>query len=371
VSPRRSLVALAAFGVFAGSAAASPESDKLFREGRDLLKAGQIAEACEAFAGSEKLEAKVGTLLNLADCREKQGQTATAWSLFLEAKELAAVEHDPRQAEAEKRASAIKAKLSYLTITVARERQVEGLVVKRNGLAVDRALWNRPVAVDPGDYVVEASTPNFRSWSTTQAVGVKQTGNVVVEALVPEPSEPDLGDGGVGPAGRPAERPSGARAVALEAQRLPNPPVRPLAVGFVVGATSDQDALIGGRISGGIAVPHGALRAIASVLYTKFDDDPCNPDSNTKLFALGFSVDYVWMPMPQLAFGVGLGVGTDREVKNLDREGDSTVWGTLRASPVIVRVLNGRLEAGLHLQYVRTGDRSVVLGLAAIDLFTL
>jgi hypothetical protein len=367
---RHGLLVLAGVGLFAGSAAASPASDKLFREGRELLKAGKIAEACEAFDGSQKLAAKVGTLLNLADCRERQGRTATAWSLFLEAKQLAVTQRDPRQAEAERRAAALQARLSFLTITVAVEHQVDGLVIKRNGVAIERAQWNAPIAVDPGDHVIEAAAPKRTPWSTTQALGVKQNAAVVVEALVAEPVADSANpDAGAGPAGT-GERP-GAPAIAVAAPRSGIPPVRPLAVGLVLGGTSDEDTVVGGRLAGGIAVPRGAVRAIASVLYTQYEDDPSDSDLKTKLFALGLSVDYVWMPLPQLAFGGGLGLGTDREVKNLDREGGSTSWWTLRASPVIVRVLQGRVEAGLHLQYVRTSERGVMLGLAAIDLFPL
>jgi hypothetical protein len=85
VSSRRLLV-IAFLGLvgLAGSAAASPESEKLFREGRELLKANKIAEACEAFASSQQLAPGVGTLMNLAMCREQQGQTATAWKLFVD-----------------------------------------------------------------------------------------------------------------------------------------------------------------------------------------------------------------------------------------------------------------------------------------------
>jgi hypothetical protein len=370
------VIALAAVGLCARSAAASPESEKAFHEGRDLLKAGKIGEACEAFAGSERLEAKVGTLLNLADCREKQGQTATAWSLFLEAKQLAATQHDPRQAEAAKRALAIEAKLSYLTITVAQDRQVEGLVIKRNGVAIDRARWNTPVAVDPGDHVLEASAPRFASWSTTQAIGVKQKVTVVVEALVAEPIATPLAAPSTSEPGRGAVGPEPGQAgdvlAPAAAQPLAIPGVRPLAVGLLVGGTSDKDALIGGRITGGIAVPHGALRAIGSVLFTRFEDNPDNnTDLTTDLYALGLGVDYVWMPLPQLAFGAGLGFGVDLAVRNMERGTDASGWGTLRASPVIVRVLDGRIELGLHVQYVRTSDRGVVLGLVGIDLFPL
>jgi hypothetical protein len=364
----------------------------LFRDGRELLKAGQIPEACEAFARSQHLEAKVGTLLNLADCRERQGQTATAWSLFLEAKQLAATAHDPRQREAEKRASVILGKLSYLTLSVARERRVEGLVIKRNGVAVDQALWNTAIAIDPGDLVIEASAPRYKPWSTTRTLGVKQKLDVVVEALAAEPVTPDPPPGpspstgaavAASPAaaldtGAPAVDTGAAPAVrdtsasGLATRALPSPPLRPISLGLMMGGTSESDFLVGGRITGGIAVPHGALRAIGSVLHTSFEDDPDNnTDLITDLYALGLSVDYLWMPMPNLAFGGGLGIGLDVLVRNTDRPTGSSAWGTVRASPVIVRVLDGRVEAGLHLQYVQTSDRGVFLGLAAIDLFPL
>jgi hypothetical protein len=146
--------------------------------------------------------------------------------------------------------------------------------------------------------------------------------------------------------------------------------VRPLGIGLVVGASGDQDMLIGARVSGGFAAPQGAIRAIGLMLYTRFGVDPADPDSGTNLFALGLSVDYVWMPLPKVAFGVGLGFGTDH-LGNLGGDDGSIGWWTLRASPVIARLLNGHVEAGLHLQYVRTSERGVVLGLAAIELFPL
>ena len=377
------IAALGALAALAGSAVASPESDQLFRAGRDLLKAGKIAEACDSFAASQKLQSKVGTLLNLADCREKQGQTATARALFLEAKQLAAAQRDAaREAEADRRASAVAARLSYLTIRVARDRQVDGLVIKRNGLAVDRAQWNTAVAIDPGGQVIEAAAPKFAPWSTTLTLGVKQSAEVVIEALVaelaPVAAAPVTGGGGGGgSAGARPEQPAGAAPAgaaelqaAAPAVALPNPPVRPLGIGLLGGTSSEQDPLIGARVSAGIAVPSGAVRAIASLLFTQFNNgDENNPDANTKLFAIGLSADYVWMPLPQLGFAAGLGIGQDRFVH--DGGSDANGWWTVRLSPVILRFAEGRLEAGAHLQYVRTSDRGVVLVLAGIELFPL
>lgn len=337
---------------------ASPESDQAFREGRALLQAGKIAEACEAFARSKDLDPGVGTLLNLGDCREKQGRTATAWALFVEARDLAAKVKDKRGAEADKRATAAKAKLSYLTITVASERQLEGLVIKRNGIVVDRESWNTAVALDPGDYVIEASAPRAKPWSTTQPLGIKATTSIVVEALTMEPV-PELPVGGV-PDGDPKRDTVPGAAPGVSASRGTDPPVRPLSIGFGVGFTDEQDTILGARITGSLEVPHGAVRAVGSVLYAGYDE--------SKLYALGLGVDYVWMPVPKLGFAAGLGFGQDRYMH--DGITDTTGWWTLRASPVIVRLVKGRVEAGLHLQLVRT-DQTVFLGVAAIDLFPL
>src|SRR5689334_5913935 len=71
-----------------GTAQAQPsgaQAETLFRQGKELMGKGQIAEACAAFDASQKLDPTIATLLNQAACREKNGQLATAWGLFLEA----------------------------------------------------------------------------------------------------------------------------------------------------------------------------------------------------------------------------------------------------------------------------------------------
>src|SRR5690349_1387185 len=64
---------------------AAAQAETLFDRGRDLLAAGKIAEACDAFESSQNLDPQLTTLLNLADCREKNKQLASAWGHFLEA----------------------------------------------------------------------------------------------------------------------------------------------------------------------------------------------------------------------------------------------------------------------------------------------
>jgi hypothetical protein len=141
-------------------------AEALFREGRKLMKDGKIAEACEKFDASERLDDSVGTLLNLADCREKNGQLATAWAMFLRASSTAHAKHDDRGAVAKTRAAALEPRLSYLTISVPEASKVDGLVIKRDGQVVDSALWNQGMPVDVGAYVISGEAPGHEPWST-------------------------------------------------------------------------------------------------------------------------------------------------------------------------------------------------------------
>ena len=145
------------------AAAQSVEAEALFQQGKKLMAAGNVAEACDKFEASDRLEASVGTELNLADCREKNGQLASAWAAFLKAAGTAkrAGNDGAREAEAKRRATALTSRLSYLTISVADSSKVDGLVIQRNGEPVDPALWNTGVPVDPGVYEISGQAPGM------------------------------------------------------------------------------------------------------------------------------------------------------------------------------------------------------------------
>ncbi len=53
------------------------------------MEQGKYAEACEAFAESMRFDPALGTLLNLATCVERSGDTQRACSLFAQARDLA------------------------------------------------------------------------------------------------------------------------------------------------------------------------------------------------------------------------------------------------------------------------------------------
>src|SRR4051812_8772615 len=65
-------------------------AEALFREGKHLLSAGKLDEACPKLEESQRLDPKPGTLINLAYCHERQGRAATAWGEYAEGGPLAA-----------------------------------------------------------------------------------------------------------------------------------------------------------------------------------------------------------------------------------------------------------------------------------------
>jgi hypothetical protein len=160
----------------------------LFDEGRKLMAEHRWAEACPKLAESERLAPSGGTLLNLADCYEHTGQTASAWAAW---KDVASRANAAGKADVEKRAlakaAALEPTLAKLTIAVDAGSDVAGLDVKRDGVAVGHAEFGTAIPVDPGAHVVEAVAPKKKAFSAKVDVVPRQTDARVAIALEDEP----------------------------------------------------------------------------------------------------------------------------------------------------------------------------------------
>jgi len=155
-------------------------AEALFSEGRRLMEAGRHAEACPKFEASQRLDPGVGTMLNLAECYERTGRTASAWAEFREVISAArAADSAEREALARQRASALEGKLSRLTIVLSPEAAAtHGIEVRRDGQLVDPAELGSAIPVDPGKHVIEATAPGKAKWFTSlalQADGAQST----------------------------------------------------------------------------------------------------------------------------------------------------------------------------------------------------
>jgi hypothetical protein len=143
-------------------------AEALFMEGRRLMADGKYAEACPKLAESQRLDAAVGTLLNLGECYEKNGQTASAWAAFRSAASLGRKDHqEEKERVARERAAAIENKLSRLTIVVSPEAKAANVTIKRDGVALLEASWGTSIPIDPGQHTVEATSPGTKPWSKT------------------------------------------------------------------------------------------------------------------------------------------------------------------------------------------------------------
>jgi hypothetical protein len=158
-------------------------AEKLFREGRALLKADLPLQACPKFRQSLEADPALGTLLNLADCEERTGAMVQAWLHFNEAAGWAERNREADRAQiAKDRASTLKAKLSWLALSA--EKPVPGLVVKVNDMPVELGATPQSVPLNAGEAVVVASAEGFESWRTRVLVGNQATVSLKVPALV-------------------------------------------------------------------------------------------------------------------------------------------------------------------------------------------
>ena len=217
-----------AAGAQSGGASNRAAAEALFNEGRSLVAHGKYTEACPKFEASQQLDPGLGTLLNLAECYEKLGKTASAWAEYREAIPLARASGSKvRQDLATERAAALESRLSMLTIrAMGGSEEASGLEIRRDGLPVQPAELGSPIPVDPGPHTIEAAAPGKMKWSST--VQVTEAAKFAVEvpalkSLASDASPPP-------PAAKPVEAPpldQGAHSGSGSGQRT---------AGIVVGA---------------------------------------------------------------------------------------------------------------------------------------
>ncbi len=175
----------------------------LFDEGRQLAASGNYRDACPKLLASYSMVQKLGTLLNLADCYERSGKTATAWVRFTEAATIAERAGQQERAEfARTHAAALGPRLSRLIITVVAPAP-DGLEVRRDGTTIDPAVFGTAVPVDPGTHVLEARAPHKHTWTTSVDI---EPNAVTPRAIAISSLEPDLAPDSaeLAPSGPPA-----------------------------------------------------------------------------------------------------------------------------------------------------------------------
>jgi len=155
---------------------ADARAEALFNAAKQLRDGGQLAEACPMFAASKQLAPGVGVTLHLADCYERMGRKASAWSQYREAEKLARDHGDSKRAEvAHARAQAIEPSVGRLSVAAPAGAH-EGWTVLLDGAPLPPDMWNAPIAADSGDHVVTVNVPGQAARTLSTHVG---DGNLV------------------------------------------------------------------------------------------------------------------------------------------------------------------------------------------------
>jgi hypothetical protein len=168
-------------------------AEKLFQDARALMHERRFAEACAKLAESQRIDPGTGTLLNLGECFEKNGQPASAWATYREAEAAATRANEPARIRlASEKANALAKDLSYVVIEVdgaawGKDGPPKNLVVTYDGKSVGTAGLGAPLPVDPGAHKVEAKAPGYKPWSRSVDVSLRATVKVPVARLERDP----------------------------------------------------------------------------------------------------------------------------------------------------------------------------------------
>jgi hypothetical protein len=179
-----------------GDAAAA--AAELFQQGREALQERRFDVACARFAESQRLDPKVGTLLNLARCEDGAGKLAKALRYWDQALDLARRTSDARQSYVVEQREVLVPRVPVLSI-----RGLETLAPDARVRLDDEELapgdLASAVAVDPGEHVVRVTEAGHADAILGVAVAEGATASLALHAgpLLPA-SAVDKPPGGAG-----------------------------------------------------------------------------------------------------------------------------------------------------------------------------
>lgn len=166
-------------------------AESLFLEARRLIDEGDYATACPKLRQSNELDPQLGTLLNLGNCYEKNGQTASAWAAFTELSRLASrAGQAARATYAAGRIEVLEPKLAYVTLLPPSALPAD-VFVRIDDERLSQAVLGTALPLDPGSRRLSVSAPTYEPWSLTIEVAEASRQQVEIPSLQPVVPEPD------------------------------------------------------------------------------------------------------------------------------------------------------------------------------------
>jgi hypothetical protein len=286
-----------ACATFAWPAAARADdggtAQALFDQAVADLEQGNAKAACPAFAESQRLDPRPGTLFALADCEVALGKIASALGHYHEyvgwvsrLPESSQQRHAERVALAREQVEALRPKVPTLVLALSPSAP-SGAVVERDGVPFQGASLGVALPIDPGEHVIVTRAPG----------GAEERVTITLEAgeskrleLPQKPFAPPA-------AAPPAMQPT-----------APPPVEKPKDDGSV------QRTL--GYVTGGVGVAGLIVGSVAGLLVLDRKatvDEECKPDRNscTREGAEAAESGQSLATVSTIAFAVGLaGVAT-------------------------------------------------------------
>ncbi len=210
----KTLTAILVAALFGATAHAepvdAPAAEQLFEAGRAAMERQDYATACQRFRESQKLDPAAGTLINLAECLDREGLVASSWQAWKEARDSLRT-GDERLGVVDKKLAATAARLPKLELRLA-EGAPAGTVVTRDGLTLGPASLSLALPVDPGSHKIAVTAPGHAPREYTVAIAEAETQTLTLETGAVEQ-----------PATEAAKPPEAAPATAASASNAPPP----------------------------------------------------------------------------------------------------------------------------------------------------
>jgi len=183
-TPQALLATAALFALLAATTTARATTDQdrwaahqQLTQAQELKQKGQLQDALSHFQESQRLDPKLATLTELADCQEQLGQLLEAQATWTAARDKAAHDQLPQSKQrAEQRLAALEKRLAHLTLQLAGDAPADAQVF-RDDAPLERASLGSAATLSPGDHVVvvKASGHDDAKYPLKLAEGDNQT----------------------------------------------------------------------------------------------------------------------------------------------------------------------------------------------------
>jgi hypothetical protein len=243
----------------AASAGDGGAAQALFDKAVADLNEGHAGTACPAFAESQRLDPRPGTLFALADCEVALGLIASALGHYHEyvgwvsrLPQDSQARHAERVSLARAQIEALQPKVPTLTLALSPSAPA-GLVIERDGVPLQGAALGVALPIDPGEHVIVAHAPGMPEERITVRIEAGESKRLEFPT-------------------RPSPPPSTAPPV-TEQTKNPDPPAEPQPV----DEASSQKTL--GYVAGGVGVVGIIVGTITGVLVLDRKatvDEECN-----------------------------------------------------------------------------------------------